>query len=512
MPEQRTELDADTAALLASVHDRAPLDPAVLVADGHGVKLTVRRGQLRVECGTGPARTERTLTRIQRQVRRIVVLGDTGYPSIDAARWCADTGVTVVMADREGRAIGTLGAPAPDDARLTRTQAFAGEGGPLQAAGLEFVKSILAVKLAGQADIAENVLRQPGIAAVIREHAAALDNASSALEAMGFEGAAAAEYWNAWNGSVEIPFTGKEAEKVPLEWTVFQLRESVVSGKPRHATDPVNAMLNYAYRLAEAECRIACLTYGLDPGMGFLHVDKMGRDSLALDLMEAVRPHVDRFVLRLLGYAAPGEETDGQTFTADQFTETRDGVCRLVAPLTHEIAEQARAWAAVVGEYAATLRRTLAALASGDVPPVPKTDRTTVRPLAAVSNRPAGQTATGRRTSRHAAPTLPATATAADVIPDELWEAIRPLLPTPRQPNRTDQRADLRAVVAGAVCTEVLGVPGRHLPPALGADRKTVRTRLRRWQADTTWTAVRNVLDDSPHLRQLRTTMPRAAA
>jgi transposase len=109
-------------------------------------------------------------------------------------------------------------------------------------------------------------------------------------------------------------------------------------------------------------------------------------------------------------------------------------------------------------------------------------------------------------------PTLPATATAADVIPDELWEAIRPLLPTPRQTNRAGQRADLRAVVAGAVCTEVLGVPGRHLPPALGADRKTVRTRLRRWQADTTWTAVRSVLDDSPHLRQLRTAVPRAAA
>lgn len=160
------------------------------------------------------------------------------------------------------------------------------------------------------------------------------------------------------------------------------------------------------------------------------------------------------------------------------------------------------------------------AVHSGDVPPVPKTDRTTVRPLAAVSSRPAGrpsaptrrmagQTATGRRTSSQAAPTLPATVTAADVIPDELWEAIRPLLPTPRQTNWADQRANLRAVVAGAVCTEVLGVPGRHLPPALGADRKTVRTRLRRWQADTTWTAVRNVLDDSPHLRQL--TASRAA-
>jgi CRISPR/Cas system-associated endonuclease Cas1 len=45
---------------------------------------------------------------------------------------------------------------------------------------------------------------------------------------------------------------------------------------------------------------IALLTIGLDPGLGFFHVDYRSRDSFALNLMETARPDVDRFVLQLI--------------------------------------------------------------------------------------------------------------------------------------------------------------------------------------------------------------------
>ncbi len=69
----------------------------------------------------------------------------------------------------------------------------------------------------------------------------------------------------------------------------------------RPPTDAVNAMLSFAYTLLAGECRHALEVVGLDSYVGFLHVDRPGRASLALDLMEELRPHfADRFVLSLI--------------------------------------------------------------------------------------------------------------------------------------------------------------------------------------------------------------------
>jgi CRISPR-associated protein Cas1 len=69
----------------------------------------------------------------------------------------------------------------------------------------------------------------------------------------------------------------------------------------RPPTDAVNAMLSFAYTLLASECRHALEVVGLDSYVGFLHADRPGRASLALDIMEELRPHfADRFVLSLI--------------------------------------------------------------------------------------------------------------------------------------------------------------------------------------------------------------------
>ncbi len=69
----------------------------------------------------------------------------------------------------------------------------------------------------------------------------------------------------------------------------------------RPPTDPVNAIMSFAYTLLASECRHALESVGLDSYVGFLHTDRPGRASLALDLMEELRPHfADRFVLSLI--------------------------------------------------------------------------------------------------------------------------------------------------------------------------------------------------------------------
>lgn len=69
----------------------------------------------------------------------------------------------------------------------------------------------------------------------------------------------------------------------------------------RPARDPINALLNYVYTLLAGECASACQTVGLDPQIGFLHALRPGRQSLALDLMEELRPVVaDRAIITLI--------------------------------------------------------------------------------------------------------------------------------------------------------------------------------------------------------------------
>ena len=60
-------------------------------------------------------------------------------------------------------------------------------------------------------------------------------------------------------------------------------------------------MLSFVYTLLANTCSSALETVGLDPYVGFLHTDRPGRASLALDLMEELRPVLaDRFVLSLI--------------------------------------------------------------------------------------------------------------------------------------------------------------------------------------------------------------------
>lgn len=69
----------------------------------------------------------------------------------------------------------------------------------------------------------------------------------------------------------------------------------------RPPLDAVNAMLSFAYYLLAHDCTSALESVGLDAYVGFLHRDRPGRSSLALDLMEELRPCMaDRFVLTMI--------------------------------------------------------------------------------------------------------------------------------------------------------------------------------------------------------------------
>lgn len=77
----------------------------------------------------------------------------------------------------------------------------------------------------------------------------------------------------------------------------------------RPPLDPVNAMLSFAYTLLSHDMRSALEGVGLDAYVGFMHRDRPGRESLALDVMEELRGvFADRFVLSLINKKQVGKE------------------------------------------------------------------------------------------------------------------------------------------------------------------------------------------------------------
>ena len=74
--------------------------------------------------------------------------------------------------------------------------------------------------------------------------------------------------------------------------------------------NPMNALLSFAYTLLTTECTAALQSVGLDAYVGFLHRDRPGRRSMALDLMEELRPvFADRFVLTLINNRIVGKNS-----------------------------------------------------------------------------------------------------------------------------------------------------------------------------------------------------------
>jgi CRISPR-associated protein Cas1 len=116
------------------------------------------------------------------------------------------------------------------------------------------------------------------------EHALAPIDKTQTIDSLrGLEGAGSAAYFGCLNNLIRA------------EGFSFEAR------RRRPPTDPVNALLSLGYALLRHDVQSAVNIVGFDPYLGYLHVERYGRPSLALDLMEEFRPLVvDAVVLSAL--------------------------------------------------------------------------------------------------------------------------------------------------------------------------------------------------------------------
>ena len=310
----------------------------VITLSGYGISMRVERGHLLLEDGIGGDRRRCRISRVDHRLKRLVVIGSDGVVSLSALRWLADRDASFVMLDRDGSVLTTTGPVRSSDVRLRRAQVLALQNG----AALRISRQLIDWKLAGQERVATEGLQDESAALTIGRFRSELADAESIDAIRLIEAQAARIYWTAWQ-KVKMLFPRKDLPRVPEHWRTFGSRMSLLTGAPRLATNPANAMLNYLYAVLEAETRLAAAKLGLDPGMGVLHADTQYRDSLACDLMEPVRPNVDAFVLDWL---------KREPLLCSDFFEQRDGSCRLMAPFTSKLSQTAQTWEHLVGPLA----------------------------------------------------------------------------------------------------------------------------------------------------------------
>lgn len=351
-----------TSANMLSVAPRN----GVLTLFGYGINVRVDRGHLTFEDGIGTTRRSARLARVGHGLERLVVIGADGLVSLAALRWLADQDAAFVMLDRDGSVLATTGPVRSSDARLRRAQALATQTG----ADLTIARELISRKLAGQEQVARDKLHDNATAQAIADYRLDIAEAETLDTVRSLEAKGAAAYWAAWR-NLSISFPKNDLPRVPDHWRVFGSRKSPLTGSPRLAANPVNAMLNYLYAVLESETRLAAAVLGLDPGLGFIHVDTPARDSLACDLMEAVRPQVDAYVLDWILQ---------QPLRREWFFEQRDGNCRLMAPFAVRLTESAPIWARAIAPVVEWVSRTLwagrrRAAADAAVPPTRLTQR-----------------------------------------------------------------------------------------------------------------------------------------
>jgi len=205
----------------------------------------------------------------------------------------AEVGIALVLLERNGRFMARVEGPVSGNVLLRREQYRRSD------APEDIVRSLVIGKVANQRAVLMRALRDYGgempemyrlrllevterLGRILRR----VESGNDPLDVLrGAEGEAGNLYFSVFDHLIRSP----DAE---LRWRGRSRRPPL---------DPVNALLSFLYTLLTHDCRAACESVGLDPAVGFLHRDRPGRPSLALDLMEEFRPVLaDRLALSLI--------------------------------------------------------------------------------------------------------------------------------------------------------------------------------------------------------------------
>lgn len=224
-------------------------------------------------------------------IERIMTFGHSG--ASPALMWkCVKDGIELVFMSRNGHFIARVEGETRGNVLLRRQQYRYADD---KDRSLDIAKNIITAKLFNSRWVIERTIRDHGAridTEIFKRKSEYLQNsimqvrdADDMDNLRGVEGEAAAVYFGVFDDMIL-------QQKEDFRFTVRNKRPPL---------DNVNALLSFAYSMATGMCTSALESAGLDPYVGFMHTDRPGRCSLALDLVEEFRSVLcDRFVLTLI--------------------------------------------------------------------------------------------------------------------------------------------------------------------------------------------------------------------
>jgi CRISP-associated protein Cas1 len=240
------------------------------------------------------------LVRVQKETRLRIPIHNLGgivcFGNVSCSPFvmglCGQEGVAISFLTERGRFLARMFGPQTGNVALRRAQHRV-TSDPAKAA--DMARMVITAKIANSRSVLQRARRDHPdrvfpelIATVVNRMGAQLADLQQPMlleQIRGTEGEAARAYFIAFD---EMILQQKEG---------FFFHER----SRRPPRDNMNALLSFLYTLLTHDVVAACESVGLDPQMGFLHADRSGRPSLALDLVEEFRPMLaDRLALTLV--------------------------------------------------------------------------------------------------------------------------------------------------------------------------------------------------------------------
>jgi len=224
-------------------------------------------------------------------LQSIVCFGDA-WMSPTLAGSCLAHGITISYLTPYGRFVARVQGPISGNVLLRRAQYRISD---MQEQSARIIRQIIAAKIANCRNVLQRACRDHGakiseqevnhVIGLLKGNAEKIANESDIDRLRGIEGDSARLYFSVFDQLITT-----------------QKNDFFFHGRSRRPPlDRVNALLSFMYTLLYHDMRGALETNGLDPAVGFLHRDRPGRMSLALDLMEEFRGSIaDRLVLSLI--------------------------------------------------------------------------------------------------------------------------------------------------------------------------------------------------------------------
>lgn len=205
---------------------------------------------------------------------------------------CAEQGVSVTFCTEHGRFLARYAGFTPGNVLLRRQQ-YRWADDPVRAT--EVVRSMLLGKIANSRTVLLRAAREHTDPTASDQLSRATGGLNASIEAV--RRAESVEQLRGIEGDGAHTYFGVFQHLIRSTDSAF----TFASRSRRPPLDRVNALLSFLYAMLAHDARSACEACGLDPAVGYLHVDRPGRPGLALDLMEEFRAFLaDRLAVSLI--------------------------------------------------------------------------------------------------------------------------------------------------------------------------------------------------------------------